>query len=222
MIEDKICLYVIGAGGHGRELSAYIADLQKDNWQGELYGYLDDGMPAGVRGKIRILGSINEPLLEGAHYITAFGSNSLRQSVVQRITERHGPSIKPWTLIHPRSYIGQDVEIQSGTCIAPGVIITSGVRIGQHCIVNVNSSISHDCNIGHFANINPGAVVCGAVFVGEGAYIGAGAVVKERVSIGAWSMIGAGAVVISDVPSGATVIGVPARVVDPAAKKLHI
>jgi acetyltransferase EpsM len=219
MTQDRIRLYVIGAGGHGREVAAYIADLQRGGWQGELCGYLDDGMPAGLHGGISILGPIEGPEIKAGHYITAVGSNPLRQSMVERITECRGPSLRPWTLIHPRCHIGQDVEIGGGTCIAPGVVITTCAKIGRHCIVNVNASISHDCDIGDFVNINPGAVLCGSVQVGEGATIGAGAVVKERVSIGAWSTIGAGAVVIGDVTSGATVAGVPARVIAAAATR---
>jgi acetyltransferase-like isoleucine patch superfamily enzyme len=50
------------------------------------------------------------------------------------------------------------------------------------------------------------------VSVGDGATIGSGATILGGVSIGAEAMIGAGAVVTADVPAGATVAGVPARV----------
>jgi sugar O-acyltransferase (sialic acid O-acetyltransferase NeuD family) len=98
-----------------------------------------------------------------------------------------------------------------GTLLAPGVIITTRVRVGAHCILNVKASISHDCVIGDWCNINPGATLCGNVTVGEGAFIGAGAIVREKINIGAGAAIGAGAVVIRDVPPHTTVAGVPAR-----------
>ena len=37
-------LVVIGAGGHGREVFSYIRDVLEAGWQGELIGYLDDGV----------------------------------------------------------------------------------------------------------------------------------------------------------------------------------
>jgi sugar O-acyltransferase (sialic acid O-acetyltransferase NeuD family) len=203
-------VYVLGAGGHGRELFSYFKDLRRAGWRGELRGYLDDGVPAGRHGQIDVLGPIDTFFdLEG-FYITAFGSNILRREIADRIKTRYRDALRPWTLIHPRAYIGADVEIGEGTCVAPGAILTAGVAIGRHCIVNVNASVSHDCKIGDFVNVNPGAVVCGTVTIAEGAYIGAGAVLKERVSIGAWSVVGAGAVVVRDVPPELTVVGVPA------------
>jgi acetyltransferase-like isoleucine patch superfamily enzyme len=48
--------------------------------------------------------------------------------------------------------------------------------------------------------------------VGRGASIGSGATVLCGVTIGERALVGAGAVVTRDVPPGATVAGIPARV----------
>jgi acetyltransferase-like isoleucine patch superfamily enzyme len=49
----------------------------------------------------------------------------------------------------------------------------------------------------------------------RGASIGSGAIILCGVTVGERAMVGAGAVVTHDVPSDATVAGVPARLVRP-------
>ena len=58
----------------------------------------------------------------------------------------------------------------------------------------------------------PGATLAGEVRIEDFATVGSGAIVLPRVRIGTGAMVGAGAVVTKDVPAGATVVGVPARV----------
>jgi|SRR5579871_640393 len=206
---------IIGAGGHARELYAYVDDLIRTGWEGKLLGFLDDGLSPGKHGSLEVLGAIGclaKLNGGGCSYITALGHNRTRRNLVERVRET-APRAQAWSLIHPSAYTGDHVEIGEGTCLAPGAIVTARAKIGRHCILNVKASVSHDCVVGDFANINPGATVCGTVQIGEGAYIGAGAVVKERVSIGAWTIVGAGAVVVRDVPANVTAVGVPARII---------
>jgi sugar O-acyltransferase (sialic acid O-acetyltransferase NeuD family) len=208
-------LYIVGAGGHGRELHAYVSNLLAKGWNGCLRGYLDDGLAPGVYGRLNVLGPVAEfAAPTPSCYITAFGDNALRRRMVLKIESLFGEdSFSPWTLADPLAHAGEDVEVGAGTCLAPGSVVTARTSIGRHCILNVRSSVSHDCTIGDFVNINPAATICGWVNVGEGAYVGAGAVVKDRVTIGPWSIIGAGAVVVRDIPPNATAVGVPARVI---------
>jgi len=212
-------LYIIGAGGHGREVYAYVQDLRGAGWKDVLQGFLDDGLAAGTYGRLEVLGPMDSlPVHTNSprRYLTACGSNPVRRAIVERLTAFYGENLAPWTLVHPSVYVGQDIDLGVGTCIAPGAILTTRTRIGSHCIVNVKASVSHDCVIGDFVNINPGVTICGSVTIGDGANIGAGAVVKERVSIGAWSTIGAGAVVIRDIPPNVTAVGVTARIIKTA------
>jgi len=48
--------------------------------------------------------------------------------------------------------------------------------------------------------------------IGDGAFIGVGARVLGGITIGTGAQIGANAVVVTDVPAGATAVGIPARV----------
>ena len=208
---------IIGAGGHGAEVAAYALDIGLP-----LLGALDDGRTAGPWGGSRILGGLTQlPEVVRAHgemgFITAFGSNSLRRKISQRVEAFGLAGLKTLIVQHASAWTGTEVEIGAGTLLAPSVILTTRVRVGRHCILNVKASVSHDCVIGDFVNINPAATLCGNVTVGDGAFIGAGAVVKEKIVIGRGAIVGAGAVIIRNVPDGATVVGVPGRVIKQAS-----
>jgi sugar O-acyltransferase (sialic acid O-acetyltransferase NeuD family) len=213
-------LVIVGAGGHGSELLSYTEDLEATGAEIDLLGFIDEGTPPGPIGSTQILGDLavlarlarSHPR-ETIHYITAVGSNRAREGLVQRIEGLGLPNLAPWALIHPRATVGSDVSIGPGTCLAPGSIATTRVRIGRHCILNVKASVSHDTVVEDFANLNPGATIAGGVRVGRGCFVGAGATVIQEVSLGENSVIGAGAVVLGDIPANVTAVGVPARIV---------
>jgi acetyltransferase EpsM len=213
-------IVIVGAGFHGSELYSYLTDLSAHDKSVEFAGFVDDREPPNALVKAWSLGHIEDlhsRLGADANieygYITAAGDNNLRRELVKRVEGLRLPNLSPWTLRYPRAFVGYEVEIGEGTCLAPGVIVTTRTTIGKHCILNVHSSVSHDCVIDDYVNINPGVTVCGNVCIREGSYIGAGATIKDKVSIGEWSVIGAGAVVVRNIPSRVTAVGVPARII---------
>ncbi|MFD0673676.1 acetyltransferase [Cohnella sp. GCM10027633] len=140
--------------------------------------------------------------------IGAIGDPSLRKKIFERWTADGYTFV---SLIHPGSIVSKHVEIEDGVQIMAGAVVQPGCRIGANSIVNTRASIDHDCVIGRHVHLSPGAVLCGSVIVEDEAHIGAGATIKQNVHIGKGSIVGAGAVVIKDVPSGKTVVGVPAK-----------
>jgi UDP-2-acetamido-3-amino-2,3-dideoxy-glucuronate N-acetyltransferase len=120
------------------------------------------------------------------------------------------------------SRIGPFVEIQAGAEVG------AGCKIGSHSFICEGVRIDDRCFLGHgvvFVNdkrpraANPDGTLQGpgdwellSVAVGPDVSIGSGALIMGGVSLGAGAAIGAGAVVTRDVPEGATVAGVPARV----------
>jgi bifunctional UDP-N-acetylglucosamine pyrophosphorylase/glucosamine-1-phosphate N-acetyltransferase len=76
-----------------------------------------------------------------------------------------------------------------------------------------------DATLGEHVNIGAGSITCnydGArkhhTHIGAGAFIGSDTMLVAPVSVGEHARTGAGSVVIRDVPAGALVVGVPARV----------
>lgn len=102
------------------------------------------------------------------------------------------------------------IEIHPGAVIGKGLFIDHGmgVVIGQTAVVGRNVLLFHGVTLGGVDG-RPGRR---HPIVGDGAVIGAGAKVLGAITIGAGARIGAQAVVLSDIPEGATAIGIPARV----------
>lgn len=106
--------------------------------------------------------------------------------------------------------IGQRCKIQSHTFICSGVEIEDGVFVG-HGVMFTNDryprAINADGSLQTAADWD-----CHPTRVGTGASIGSHATILCGLTIGEGALVAAGAVVTKDVPPGAWVVGVPARV----------
>jgi serine O-acetyltransferase len=100
-----------------------------------------------------------------------------------------------------------DAEIGAGTLI-PHV---GCIQVFPLARVGVDCAIHQICTIG--AGSRPGGPR-----IGDHVYLGCHVCVLGPVTVGDGAVIGAGAVVVSDIPAGATAVGVPARVVGEAGR----
>jgi acetyltransferase-like isoleucine patch superfamily enzyme len=111
--------------------------------------------------------------------------------------------------IQKNAIIGSRCKISSHTFICEGVTIEDAVFIG-HGVMFINDRSPR-------ATAQDGALQseadwqCIPTRIKKGASIGSGAVILCGVTIGQNALVGAGAVVTKDVPDGAVVAGVPAR-----------
>ncbi|MDZ4701900.1 MAG: NeuD/PglB/VioB family sugar acetyltransferase, partial [Rhodothermales bacterium] len=141
-------------------------------------------------------------------YVVAIGASRLRR----RIVDLHRlPVDRAATLVHPSVELHPSVHLSPGCLIFRGAVVMLNVALGDHVIVDVNSTVGHDTTLGAFSTMHPGCHVSGNVVVEEAVELGAGAVVLPGRRIGREVIVGAGAVVHRDLPAGCTAVGVPAR-----------
>jgi len=81
-----------------------------------------------------------------------------------------------------------------------GIVIHPDAEIGPNCLL--------------FQQVTIGATASGVPRLGGHVDVGAGARLIGAIAIGDHAKIGANAVVTTDVPAGATAIGIPARIIE--------
>lgn len=214
MNDDRPAILVLGAGGHGKAVLDLL--LAHGGWRAA--GVVDAapkvttllGLP--VLGDESRLAALAASGIAQAH--AAIGHNGQRIAAASRLAAA-GFALP--ALIHPAAIVGHGAAVEEGTAILARAVIGPDARIGRLVLVNTGAIVEHDCVVEEAAHIAPGAILTGGVRIGRAAMIGAGAVIRPGTSIGAGAVIGAGAAVLADVPPGATVAGVPARLLAAAA-----
>ena len=121
-----------------------------------------------------------------------------------------GTKIGTFVEIQRNASVGRMCKISSHTFVCEGVTIEDEVFIG-HGVMFVNDRFPRATSEGRLQTGADWQVV--PTRVCRGASIGSGAVLLCGITIGETAMVGAGAVVTHDVPPGAVVAGVPARVI---------
>ena len=142
--------------------------------------------------------------------------------------------IFPFSAITGRVTIGRNCRVGPFAHLRDGTVLADGVEVGAFVEAN-RSRLDAGTTARHLAylgdadlgpNVNVGAGTITANFdgrekhrteVGADAMLGAGSILVAPVRVGAGATVGAGAVVTKghDVADGQTVVGVPARPLDP-------
>ena len=107
--------------------------------------------------------------------------------------------------------IENDVIIGDRVTIKSGVQLWDGLSVGDDVFIGPNVTFTNDKHP-KSGNVNFKLL---STRIETGASIGGGATLLPGVLIGAGATVGAGAVVTKNVPPGITVVGNPAKVIDP-------
>lgn len=208
-------LYIIGAGGFGREVAWLIERINADTLTWDFKGFIDDDsiLWNTTVGGYQVHGGHEylEKQTTDLWIVMAIGNSKVRRTAIERLIPFN--HIHYATLIDPSVKNSDRVAIGEGSIICAGTIITTDVVIGSHCIINLNCVIGHDAILGSFATLYPSVNASGAVSIGETTEVGTGSAIIQGIAIGANSIIGANSTVVRDIEDDVTAVGSPAKVI---------
>ena len=204
-------LYIIGAGGFGREVAWIVERINsiKPTWN--LKGFIDDNetLWGSKEGEYHVLGGCEHlSTLEDVYAVCAVGSSNVRKKIIEKLKDT---SVKFATLVDPSVLYSNSVKIGEGAIVCAGTIITVDVNIGDHVIVNLDCTIGHDAVIDNFVTIYPSVNVSGNVLIGECSELGTGTQIIQGKKVISNTIIGAGAIVVKDCLESGTYVGSPAK-----------
>jgi acetyltransferase EpsM len=209
---DSKPIAIVGSGEHARVvLDACLSAGRR------VAGFVDPHMRGGelVEG-VPILGDdrrvADKAFLSAHDILIGVGDQLVRERLAREVGEGGGVLT---TVVHPGAIVARATTLGAGTVVLAGAVINRGSTLGRFVIVHANVVVDHDCRLEDGVQIGPGAALAGRTTCEHLAFIGTGATVIPGCRIGARALVGAGAVVIEDVPPDVTVVGNPARIVEP-------
>lgn len=220
LARGKRTLYLCGAGNLEGIHLALTINIAYRNWDHIIL--LDDDpqkhgqsiLGVDIVGPFSFLDKVDADASEVANLVTR---SSVRRWTAWGKLKQYGLPFA--NLIHPNvdtygAQLGQGITAYQNSIIGPGAFVSDGA------VVMVGAVAGHGSLVGRCTILAPNAVVNARVKIGEGTYIGTGAAIMPEVKVGEWATVGSCSAVIRDVPAGATVMGVPSKVVMTLQQKL--
>lgn len=205
-------LLIIGAGGFGREVAAWIqTDPGVSDYQ--LAGFLDDDRDAlnGKQALAPIVGAVadHQPQADTV-YLCGLGNPAARVQVAEDFGARGAVF---GSFVARAAYVAPSAKIGTGVIICPFASVTTDTVIGDHSVVMGFSGVGHDVRIGKGSMISAGVLLGGFCEIGDAVFIGSNTCVVPGIKVQDRARLGAGSVVVRNVAAGASVFGVPAKTI---------
>jgi sugar O-acyltransferase (sialic acid O-acetyltransferase NeuD family) len=207
-------IVVIGAGGLAKEIAFLIDEINSQNSEWNILGFIDNNNEniGQNNGKYRIYNT-DEWLINCNDNISiAFGIGEPIIIKKLLVSFKKNKNIFYPNLIHP-NVIGDwdNISMSEGNTLCSGNIFTTDITIGSFNCFNLSCTIGHDSIIGDFNIINPSVNISGGVKLGSEILLGTGSQILQYKQICNKNIIGAGAVVSKNIDESGVYVGIPAR-----------
>ena len=204
---------IIGEGKYGDVYLAYLKEAGI-----EVIGFLDDDpkLLGHKFGGVPVLGAISlMPILKDTYGVEAvycpLGNNKLR---VQFLKQAQSLGYETPNYIHPSVILSPNLKIGKGVYILLGTQIMPFTEIEDYVMISMNVSVAHHNLLKTGTFLSTGCNFGASIVAEENTYCGIGSTIMTGLHrLGKDCLIGAGAVVIKDVPDGAVMAGVPAKII---------
>ena len=201
-------LYIIGAGGCGREVLQWIKDSSIEY---NIIGFLDDNLKAldDFKCSHKIISKISEYIPKANDvFVCAIANPDIKEKIMTSYMVKGAHFIN---IVHPTSVIAETAELGTGIVVYPYCVISDNTVIGDFVTLNLYDSIGHDAEIGDYTTISAHCDITGAVKIGKKVFMGTHVSIVPRVKIKDEAVLCAGSVVMNNISRGKKVLGNPAK-----------
>lgn len=205
-------LYLVGAGGLGREVEFWINLIPISERDYEICGYIDDNPRALIDkpSDYKVLGDIyNFKFKVGDLALLCINSSLIKEKVFNKLKDR----VDIFTFISPLASVSKFSKIGKGSIITPNCLITTNVTIGECVLVNLGSQIGHDSIIGNFSSLMTNVDIGGNCQIGDHVFFGSNSTLIPEKKVNSNIRIGAGSIIINNLYKTGTYFGNPAKII---------
>jgi sugar O-acyltransferase (sialic acid O-acetyltransferase NeuD family) len=211
MEQNKKRLFVVGAGGFGREIELWINQIPELNRDFTVIGYIDDnpGALEGYPSLYKILGAIDTFDFKNDDYVViSIAEPTIKENVYHRLKSK----VNLYTFIANTAIVSDRNNIGEGSVICPNSIISTNVKLGKCVTINCGTQIGHDSFVGEFSSFMANVMIGGEAKIEERVYFGSQSALVPRKRICKDVKVSAGSIVIGNIKKQGVYFGNPAKI----------
>lgn len=203
-------MYIIGAGGLGRELLQWIKDINQVTPTWEIAGFLDDNLHAldELECEYPIVGRNSDWMPQKSEvFALALGTPRDKEARAREMKAK-GACFPP--IIHPTATITPSSHYGEGLIMFPYSKLSVNSTVGDF-VTLFSSGVGHDVFVDDYTTISGMSSILRNVKIGKRVFVGANVAIAQDVCVGDDAYLGIGSVVLKDVPELTKTYGNPAR-----------